>query len=107
MSKRLIGYDPATGLSSWYEKDGDNFNIGHTQDVSKHLDYAKRLRSDPDYKKGGIKNDYYHFAHVPSIALLEIKKKYGLDWTNKEDLPKFEKVLSSSEYKHLRTVDRI
>jgi hypothetical protein len=105
--KRLLSYDPFTGVSSYYESDGGRFKIAHEQDVSKHLEYSKALQNMPEYKRGGIKSDYYHFAHVPAVVLVEWKDKYGVDYNNKDDLPKIEKLLSSNEYKHLRTVDRI
>jgi hypothetical protein len=105
--KHLLSYDPLNGLASWFEPDGDKFKIGHTQDVSKDLAYSKRLQNDPEYKRQGIKNDWMHFAHVPAIAMMQIQDKFHVDFNNPDDLKKIESILSSNEYKHLRTVDRI
>jgi len=108
MSKHLLSYDPLNGLSAWYEPNGDgSYQIGHTQDVAKELEYSKRLQNLPEYKRAGIKNDWMHFAHVPAIAMMEIQSKFHVDLLNNDDLPKIEKILSSNEYRNLRTVDKI
>lgn len=107
MSKRKLSYDPVHGITTWYEGDGASFKIGYTQDVSRNIEQNKRLQNTPEYKRHGIKNDWYHFAHVPAIVLMQFKDKHNLDWQKKEDLPKIEKLLMSREYCHLRTVDRI
>ncbi len=107
MSKRLLEYDPMTGISTWFEGYGnDGFKVAQTQDVKKILDRNKRLANDGSYKRQGIKEDWYHFATVPVTVLHEILMKYNLDWANKDDLPKIEKILQR-DYKKLLTVDKV
>lgn len=108
MTKRILDHDPLTGVTTYHEYDPSTgkTHIESRQDVSKILDYTKRLANDGDYKRKGIKEDWYHFASVPNVVLLELKEKYDLDWTVKEDLPKIEQVLQR-DYKKLLTVDRI
>jgi len=107
MSKRLLDYDPLTKTTTWFESNGTGkFHISQQQDVSEILKTTKRLANDSSYKREGIKSDWYHFATVPNTVLHEILVKYHLDWQNKDDLPKIEKILQR-DYKLLLTVDKI
>lgn len=106
--KRLLSYDAATKTSTYhhYDNETDTTHIETVQDVSGFLKKTKALANNSDYKRAGIKNDWYHFASVPNAVLMELKSKYNLDWNNKHDLPKIEQVLQR-DYKKLLTVDRI
>jgi len=107
MSKRLLEYDPLTGISTYFEGDGHNgFKIAQSQDVQKILDRNKRLANDTQYKRQGIKTDWYHFATIPVTILHEILQKYNLDWANNDDLPKIEKIIQR-DYKKLLTVNKV
>lgn len=108
MSKRLLDYDPLTRTSTYhhYDKGTDTTHIETIQDVQPFLDKAKRLSGDSSYKRNGIKSDWYHFATVPNMVIMELKSKYNLDINNKDDLSKIEKVLKT-DYKKLLTVDRV
>jgi hypothetical protein len=109
MSKRLIDYDPVTKTGTYHDYDHSSkkTHITTEQDVSAILEHNKRLANDSDYKRQGIKDDWYHFARVPNTVLMEIMQKFNVDIFNKDDLPKFEKILASSDYQYLRTVNRI
>ena len=107
MSKRLLEYDPLTKTSTWFDSDGTGaFKICQTQDIQHYLDAAKRLANDSSYKRQGIKSDWYHFAKVPNTVLHEILVKHNLNYNNKDDLPKIEKIIAR-DYKALLTVDKI
>jgi hypothetical protein len=107
MSKRLLEYDPTTRTSTYFEADGSGkFLISQQQDVQAILKHTKQLANDSSYKRQGIKSDWYHFATVPNTVLHEILVKYNLDWNNKDDLPKIEKIIQR-DYKALLTVDKI
>lgn len=109
MSKRLIEYDPLTRTGTYHDYDHSSKKtiITTEQDVQAILESNKQMANDSSYKRQGIKDDWYHFARVPNNVLLEIMEKHHIDIFNKDDLPKFEKVLASNEYRYLRTVDRI
>lgn len=108
MTKRLLEYDPLTKTTTWFESDGSgkNVRICQQQDVEEVLKYTKRLANDSSYKRKGIKEDWYHFATVPTTILHEILNKHHLRWDRKEDLPKIERILQR-DYKKLLTVDKI
>ncbi len=109
MGKRLLDYDPLTGVKTFHEYDHSSKKtyITQEQDVQKILERNKALANNSDYKRQGIKDDWYHFATVPNTVIVEWRTKYNLDISNKEDLPKIEKLLQSSDYSYLRTVNRI
>jgi hypothetical protein len=105
--KRLLEYDPLTKTSTWFEGENDgSFKIGQTQDVEAILKRNKQLRNDTNYKRDGIKSDWYHFATIPNTVIHEILLKYHLDINNKDDLEKIEKVIQR-DYKYLLTVDKV
>jgi hypothetical protein len=103
---RLIDYDPVTGIQTFHEYSDGKTHITEKQDVQGILDYTTRLANDSSYKSAGIKSDWYHFATVPNVVIMEIKEKYNLDVFKNEDMPKIEKVLQR-DYKRLLTVNRI
>lgn len=109
MAKRLIDFDPLTGIKTWHEYDHSTKQtiITESQDVESILNFNKSLANDSDYKKKGIKEDWYHFATVPNLVMQQIMEKYHVNVFNKDDLPKIEKILSSNEFRYLRTVDKI
>lgn len=109
MAKRLLDYDKLTRTAVYHDYDHETKQtiITEVQDVEHYLERNKRLANDTDYKRKGIKNDWYHFASVPNGVMVEIMQKHNVDWRNDDDLPKIERILSSNEYRYLRTVDKI
>jgi hypothetical protein len=108
MARRLLGHDNMTGITTYHDFDettGTTY-IHEVQDVKGILDFTKRLANDSEYKRKGIKSDWYHFATVPLTVLNEIRIKYGFDWNKKDDLNHIERIIKT-EYKKLLTVDKI
>ena len=106
---RLIEYDAATKTHVYHEYDHSTqqTHILEVQDVRPYLEMNKKLASCDEYKRQGIKEDWYHFASVPNSVLMKFLTEHNLDWRDKDDLKKIEKLLQSNEYSLLRTVDRI
>lgn len=109
MAKRILDYDPLTKTTTWHDFDHSSGKtlISQSQDVSAIIENNKRLAADSNYKRQGIKTEYYHFATVPNSVMHDIMTKYRVNPFRKEDLPRIEKILSSNEYRYLRTVDKI
>ena len=106
--KRILDYDPYTRTTTWHDYDhatGKTY-IGETQDVRPFLEVSQKLANNSDYKRGGIKNDWMHFATVPNAIILKLLQDYNLDIYNKDDMPKIEKVLQR-DFKKCMTVNRI
>ena len=109
--KRLLDYDPLTKTQTWhlYDHQTKKTEIKTVQDVEAVLERNKQLANNDEYKKQGIKQDWYHMATIPNTILMEWKKTHNIDLINPtdDDLKRAEKLLRDPEYKHLRTVNRI
>ena len=105
MAKRVIDFDPISGVTTTFDYDhaSDTTLIGYEQDVTKILDRNKRLQNDDQYSKDGIKNEWWHEAHIPDIIILKWRTEYGVDVYNKDHLPKVKKLLQDPVYKYLKT----
>jgi hypothetical protein len=77
-------HDPITGVTQYYDYDAlkDEHSITSVQDVSGFLDEMKRRRDDPEYWKNGVKEEFAHYATIPSIVEMELRKK-GIDLYDK------------------------
>jgi hypothetical protein len=107
MSKRLLDYNPLTGEKTWFQYDqNDVMTITHEQDVQKILDYAHLKATNADYSKKGMKGDWWHYAKVPNIVILEMKQKHGVDFFSEEDAPKVFHLMNT-EYKAFKTTDKV
>jgi hypothetical protein len=70
-------YDPVNQTHQYFDYDpltGD-VSITTTQDVSETLDVLKTKRDDPEAWKKGVKECFAHYASIPVIVEMELKKK--------------------------------
>lgn len=104
--KQLLDYDALTGVTEWFEYDHitDKFTITREQDVSKFLDEVKRRRNDTDYSKKGIKEDWWHYASIPNVVIMELKKK-GIDVFNKHQIKEVLKAINT-DYPLLKATEK-
>lgn len=104
MTRRLLDYDPISGMASWFDYDStDTMYITHEQQVGDIIDQATERRNDRDYSKAGIKEDWWHYARLPNIVIMEMKNKHGIDlMAAKPDWKSALKIINR-EYPHLKT----
>lgn len=78
-------HNPDTGVVQFYDYDplSDTHTITSVQDVSAFLDEMKRRRDDPDYWKKGVKEEFAHYATIPAIVEIQLRKK-GIDIYNRD-----------------------
>jgi len=109
MTKRLVDFDPHTQTSTfhYYDPSSKKTYVETTQDAKSIIEFNKACQNSPELAARGKKADFMHFARVPNTVLMEWKTKYNVDYNNPDDMPKIERLLSSNEYKYLRTVDKI
>lgn len=107
MSKRILDYDPITGITDIFEYDSltDTTILSRHQDVEPILEANKTLRNDADYSKKGIKNEMWHYATIPNVVQEALLKK-GINMDNKDHAKKFFKVLES-EFPYLKTTTKV
>jgi hypothetical protein len=81
MTRRLLDYDPLTGVSTYfsYENSTDTMFLTSEQDVAPILDGIAARRNDGDYSRNGIKDDWWHYARLPLTVIMEMKTKHGVD----------------------------
>ena len=101
--KKLMDFDPLTGESTVFESDGEKYRIAQYQDVTPIVDANKKLASNDDYSKRGIKNDMWHYATIPNVIVLKWKEEHGVDVFDQNHRKKVFALLNSPEYKYLKT----
>lgn len=108
--KRLLDYDPITGVSCYYEHKAENVVLTHEQDASlvqSILDANKMDASDQDKTKRGIKQDWWKYASIPTIVEVEWLQKYGVSLDNPAHKKKIFELLNHPDYKYLKATDKI
>jgi len=103
--KRLLDYDPFTGLMTFhdYDETEDKTFISYEQDVEPILDRNKRAQNEAT----GPMGDMVHVASIPSSIQLKWLIEHGVDITNKDHMPKVKRLLNNSEYRYLKVRDII
>lgn len=76
----FFDHDPVTGVTQHYSYDPlkDEHSITSVQDLSGFLDEMKKRRDDPDYWKKGVKEEFAHYASIPAVVEMQLRKK-GID----------------------------
>lgn len=70
-------FNPDTGVTQYFDYDPikDEIHIISSQDCSALIDQMARLRNDEEYSKKGIKEEWWHYATIPAIVEIELRKK--------------------------------
>jgi hypothetical protein len=107
MTKRLLDYDPISGVSCFYEHKAGEVVLTHEQNVQAVLDANKRDANDGDKTTRGIKNDWWKYASVPTIVEIEWLQKYGVSLDNPAHKKKIFQLLNHPDYRYLKTTNKI
>lgn len=101
--KRVLDHDPMTGITSYFEQEESTGRIHLSQecDVQAELDYCKGLANHDDYSKQGIKDEFWHYAHLPVIVIEQLLKK-GINVYAKGTIKDVIKAINT-DYPHLKT----
>lgn len=105
MAKRVIDYDPFTGVTTYFDYDHatDTTIVGSQQDVSLLLEQNKRLQNDSDYTKQGIKDGWWHYASYPAIIIEKWINEYGVNVFDRNHEKKVTELTNRPEYRYLKT----
>lgn len=111
MGKRLLEYDPLTGITTYvdYVPETDTTAVYREQEgasIQAILDANKAMQNDPDLWRKGVKNSWAQYAHIPAIVLEKWLNEHGVDAFKKENWEKggsVWKLLNSPEYRYLKT----
>lgn len=99
--RRLVDFDPLTGVSVWHEYDEmtDETTIYSTQDVENKLGENRIEFNHGNFRDE--KNEFWKAASIP-VIVIEQWLKEGIDVHDKNDWPEVRKRLNSSDWRHLR-----
>lgn len=107
MSKRLLDYDPLTGTYTYHDYDHATKKtyITTEQDVEQHLKLNKASYNDDN--KQGVKQDWWHVAHVPNSVIHKWLNEEGINFYSSDPwhVKKVKEKLNSNEYKYLRVTE--
>lgn len=102
----LFDFDEETGLKTYFDYDPikDAVSLTYAQDVSGFLDRMKTLRDDPSYSQKGIKEEWWHYASIPTIVEIEMRKK-GIKLEDKNATKKILKEINEN-YPYLKSTEK-
>ncbi len=105
MAKRLLDYDPLSGVTTWHDYDPvtDITTIATEQDCEPFIEIAKTLQNDDDYRKNGIKQSWSHVAIYPVGVQYKWLKDYGVNVYDKTHWPRVRRLLNDPDWRYLRT----
>lgn len=72
-------------------------------DLQADLEIATKARNAAAEKGARYKKDFTHVAHVPPLVIEKIRNDHGVNFFDKNDMPKFCYYLRT-EYPHLMTM---
>lgn len=100
MAKRLLDFDPLTGLKTIHEYDhatGETL-LHYEQDVEPLLDANKAAQNEQHGKMG----DMVHVASIPVSVQLKWLVEKGVDVLNPDHKQAVAKLLDSNEWRYLK-----
>lgn len=105
MDKRLLSFDPVTGLNTWFSYDSltDETIISYTADSTPILERNKRFANDAEYSKKGIKQEFWHLATIPVEVQMDWLINKGVDIYNPDHSKKISQLLHDPDYRYLKT----
>lgn len=94
MSKRV--FDKAGDVTEYfyYDESEDVAYIETVQDVEPYIEHAKAARNDTDITKHGIKNGWWHIAHIPDSIILKMRFEDGVNVYDRNDWAQVGKLLN-------------
>jgi len=103
--KRVLDYDPMTGITQYFHYDETNGNWGveSVQDVDPILDMNKSMQNDESYSRLGIKKEWWHVARIPVVIQEKWLREDGIDIYNKDHWPKVKAKLNDRDNLYLKT----
>ena len=105
MSRRLLGFDRATGLAQWWREDGDgSWAQQSVQVVEPLLDLNREAASHCDPYNAA--RDVRMVARIPLVVIAKWRNELGVDYWNPDHQDKIDALLDDPEWRWLRTDGR-
>lgn len=86
MGREHFDYDPLTGVTTTFDYDGDTgkVELHHSQDVEAALEIMQTSRIN-GLRDNGIKENWFHYAEIPLVYLLKLRKM-GIAWDDPKEI---------------------
>lgn len=68
-----------TGLQTTVGVQDGKLVAEYAADVAPSLDHTASLRNNDEYSKAGIRDSWWHCAHIPEIVILKMLKEDGFN----------------------------
>jgi hypothetical protein len=103
----FFDHDPVTGVTQTYDYDPatDSHILTSHQDLSTFLDTMQAKRNNPDYWRKGVKEEFAHYASIPPVIELELRKK-GIDIHDRTQTKRIRNEINQN-YPYLKTTDAV
>lgn len=103
MSKRLLGYNPDTGLAQWWHEDGEGWGVEAVQHAEPILDLNKEAQNHCNPYNAA--RDVRMKARIPLIVIQKWRNELGIDYWDQdpEVQAKIDRLLDDPEWRWLRT----
>lgn len=104
MTRRLLDFDPTTGIAEYHHFDPatDTSVIETVQDVAPILERNKALQSADD-RGWTPSRELRRAATIPDIVVLKWRRDFGIDVFNRNHWPAVRRLLNDPEWRYLRT----
>jgi len=102
--KRLLDYDPLTDTKTFHDFDekSETTYIHTEQNMQPHIELAKEAQKVASYSQNGIKNEWWHFAHLPNNIINKWLIEDGIDVFDKNHMPAVKRKLRDPEWRWLK-----
>ena len=92
--KRILDQYGGTLEYFHYDDQTDTMAIETVEDVEYAVEGAKAMRNDSEITKKGIKDGWWHVAHIPDSIILKMKFEDGVDVYDRNDWAKVGQLLN-------------
>lgn len=101
MTKRLLGFNPDTGVAQYWHEDGEGWAVENEQYAAPILDLNKEAQNHCSPYNAA--RDVRMVARIPLIVITQWRNKHGVDYWNPDHQDKVDALLNDPEWRWLRT----
>ena len=108
MDKRLLSYDPISGLYTYHSYDHENETTYISYGVEPKsteliLDINQKIANEPEFTKEGIKEGWWFYASIPVELQVKWLIEEGIDIWKKEDWPRVKAKINDRDFSKVKT----
>ena len=100
----FLDFDPITGITTKlaYDHASDQLTVGYFQDTTAIQESNKLAQLDVESHRKQSDNSWSLYARVPNIVIMEWKRKYGVDFFDRNHWPRVMKLINSPDYRDVK-----